>query len=76
MKYRNSVLKYAGAAGLVGAAGSAHAAIPAEVGTGFTAVLTDFNALLALAYPLMIAIVTGMVIFGMVKGFIRKAAGH
>lgn len=76
MKHRNSWLKYGSGAALVAVAGSAQAAIPLEVGTGFTAVLTDFNALLALAYPLMIAIVTGMVIFGLVKKFIHKAAGR
>lgn len=76
MKIRNQVLKYGSGVGLVVGAGSAQAAIPVEVGAGFTAVLADFTALLALAYPLMIAIVTGLVIFGMVKMFIHKAAGR
>lgn len=75
MKIRNQVMKYGVVVGLVVGASSAQAAIPLEVSTGFTAVLTDFTALLALAYPLMISIVTGLVIFGMVKMFIHKAAG-
>lgn len=54
---------------------SAHAALDAGIATGFTAVATDFAALLALAYPLLITITTGLVIFGMVKMFIHKAAG-
>lgn len=75
MKTRNQALKYGSGAGLAVGATAAQAAIPLEVSTGFTAVLTDFTALLALAYPLMISIVTGLVIFGMVKMFIHKAAG-
>ncbi len=60
--------------GLAVVSTSANAALDPGVSTGFTAVLTDFTSLLALAYPLMIAIVTALVIFGLVKMFIRKSA--
>lgn len=62
-------------AGLSVIAGSSSAALNAGVATGLTSLETDFQSLLTLAYPTMITIVVAMVIFGMVKGFIHKAAG-
>lgn len=66
----------AGAGGaLVVISGSSQAVLNGGVATGLTTLTTDFNSLLDLAYPVMITIVVAMVIFGMVKGFIHKAAG-
>ena len=66
------------AAALVGGlslAGQSHAALDPSITAAFTALQTSFAELLAAAYPVMIAITVGLVIFGMVKMFIHKAAG-
>lgn len=54
---------------------SAHAALDAGVAAGMATVQTDFEALLALAYPIMISITVALVIFNLVKMFIHKSAG-
>lgn len=61
--------------GLLGLVSSAHAALDASIATGLTSVQTDFTALLALVYPIMISITAGIVIFGLARMFIHKAAG-
>lgn len=61
--------------GLVGLVGSAHAALDASIATGLATVQTDFTALLALVYPIMISITAAIVIFGLARMFIHKAAG-
>ena len=72
--HRSGVAAGAGT-GLLFLSQSSNAALNAGVADGFTALTTDFNSLLTLAYPVMITIVVALVIFGMVKGFIHKAAG-
>lgn len=54
---------------------SANAALDASIATGLTSVQTDFTALLALVYPVMISVTAAIVIFGLAKMFIHKAAG-
>lgn len=61
--------------GLFGMVGAANAALDASIATGLTQVQTDFTALLALVYPVMISITAAIVIFGLAKMFIHKAAG-
>lgn len=56
-------------------AATAQAALDASIATGLTSVQTDFTALLALVYPIMISITAAIVIFGLAKMFIHKAAG-
>lgn len=58
---------------LLMAAGSASAALPAEVATTLTAVQTDGEALIALAWPVMGAIVGGFVIMKLFKRAVSKA---
>lgn len=53
----------------------AQAALDPNIATGLTSLQTDFTALMALVYPVMIAITVALVIFGLVKMFIHKAAG-
>lgn len=54
-------------------AGSVQAALPAEVATTFTAVQTDGEALIALAWPVLGAIVGGFVLMGLFKKAVSKA---
>lgn len=61
--------------GVLAMVSSAFAALDASIATGLTSVQTDFNALLALVYPIMISITVALVIFGLVKMFIHKSAG-
>lgn len=56
------------------ASAASHAALPAGVATMMTSITTDFGDLLDLAYPVMIAIVGGMVIFRLVKSVAKSAA--
>lgn len=72
---KNYGVRAAAGSGLVVVSTSSNAALNAGVADGFTALTADFNSLLTLAYPVMITIVVALVIFGMVKGFIHKAAG-
>lgn len=73
--------KTAAISGLAGAgivaAGSASAVVTLDpaIATGFTTVQDNFAALLGLAYPYMVTITTGLIIFGLVKMFIHKGAG-
>lgn len=62
-------------AGSLAVVNQANAALDAGVATGMATVQTDFTALLALAYPIMISITVSLVIFGLVKMFIHKSAG-
>lgn len=64
------------AAGAAVLSGSANAVLDASIATGLTSLQTDFSALLSLVYPVMIAITVALVIFGLVKGFIKKAGGN
>lgn len=72
---KQSVVGVGVGGGLLVAAGSASAALDASIATGLTQVQTDFTALLALVYPIMISITAAIVIFGLAKMFIHKAAG-
>lgn len=66
-----------GVAGLFGvsvASQDANAALDANIALGLTALQTDFNSLMALVYPVMIAITVALVIFGLVKMFIHRSA--
>ena len=75
MKYFKQAAKCGSLVGLLAVAGSANAALDASIATGLTSVQTDFTALLALVYPIMISITAAIVIFGLAKMFIHKAAG-
>lgn len=67
MKHLNAAKKYG--AGIGAAVGSAllipvanvHAALPAAVATGFDDMQTDFEALFALAFPVLVVIVVAMI---------------
>ena len=74
MKYRNVAIKYGSAVGLLGVAGAANAALDANIALGLTALETDFNALMALVYPVAISITVALVLFGLVKMFIHRSA--
>ena len=50
----------------------AHAALPAEVGTAFTSLQTDADALLALAWPVITAIVVGFILIKLFKRAANK----
>jgi hypothetical protein len=52
----------------------ASAALPAAATTAFTAIQTDGLALIDLAWPLVIAFTTGMIILALFKRIARKAA--
>lgn len=60
--------------GLTVVSGAANAALDASVATGFATVQTDFNSLMAIVYPVAIAITLAVVVFGLVKKFIKKSA--
>lgn len=47
--------------GLMSLVGTAHAALPAAVATGFADMETDFEALFALAFPVLVVIVVAMI---------------
>jgi len=47
--------------GLMSLVGTAHAALPAAVATGFDDMQTDFEALFALAFPVLVVIVVAMI---------------
>lgn len=56
-------------------ASSANAALDPNIATGLTSLQTDFTSLMTLVYPIMISISVALVVFGLVKMFIHKAAG-
>lgn len=64
------------AAGVGAVSASANAALDPAVAAAFTTLNTSFTDLITAAYPVMIAISVGLVIFGLVKMFIHKAAGR
>lgn len=55
--------------------GQAHAVLDPAIVTGLGTVQTSFNELLAAVYPIMISIAVALVVFGLVRTFIYKAAG-
>jgi hypothetical protein len=55
--------------------GVACAALDAGVATLFTSIGTDFSAVAALAWPLFLIIVGGLILFGVVKKVLHKAVG-
>lgn len=57
------------------AASSANAVLDPNIALGLTSLQTDFTALMTLVYPIMISISVALVVFGLVKMFIHKAAG-
>lgn len=61
------------ATGSVLVASSTYAALPTEVGTTFTAIQTDGEALIALAWPVLGAIVGGFVIMKLFRRAVSKA---
>ena len=56
------------------ASGSAMAALPVAATTAFTDIQTDGLALIDLAWPLAIALTTGVIVMGLFKKFAKKAA--
>ena len=73
MKKQNAVVIAVGAGSAV-AAGSASAALDLSIAAGFTTLQTDFNALMAIVYPVAISITVALVVFGLVKMFIHRSA--
>ena len=74
MKHLTTCTKF-GAKVLTGtliAAGSAMAALPAEIGTGLTAMQADALALQALLWPVVIAVAVGFVLFAIFKRGVSK----
>lgn len=69
------VVSTGAAVGSLVSAKPASAALDPSIATGLTQVQTDFTALLGLVYPIMISITAAIVIFGLAKMFIHKAAG-
>lgn len=69
MKLRNSVRKYGPVAGVLAALGasSAHAALPAVVGTEIATMQTDALAAIDLVWPLIMAIIGGFMVIKIVK---------
>lgn len=74
MKYRTTALRVGLPFGLLGVAGSAHAALDPNIALGLSSLQTDFNSLMALVYPVAISITVALVIFGLVKMFIHRSA--
>lgn len=64
----------AGVLGLGAASQDANAALDANIALGLTSLQTDFDALMALVYPVAISITVALVIFGLVKMFIHRSA--
>lgn len=62
------------AAGALAVMSQASAALDPAVTTGFTSLQGDFTALLAIVYPIAISISVALVVFGLVKMFIRRSA--
>ncbi len=60
-------------AAVVTLATQASAALDPNIALGLAALKTDFDALMAVVYPIAIAITSALVIFGLVKMFIHKA---
>lgn len=52
---------------------SANAALDPAIQSAFNTLQSSFGELLTAAYPVMITIAVGLVIFGMVKMFIRRS---
>lgn len=52
----------------------ASAALPTGATTAFTEIQTDGLALIDLAWPLAIALTTGVIVMGLFKKFAKKAA--
>jgi hypothetical protein len=53
-------------------AGSAHAALSTEIGTGLTAIQTDALALVDLVWPVVVAITGAFIIFKLFKRGVSK----
>ena len=64
----------AGATFAVAVVGQAQAVLDPAIVTGLGTVQTSFNELLAAVYPIMISITVSLVVFGLVKMFINRAA--
>lgn len=58
--------------GVLSMVGTAHAALPAAAATAFTDMETDFEALYALAYPILITIVIAMMVWRYSRKFGNK----
>ena len=54
-------------------AGSAHAALPAEIGTMLTTLTTDFASLVALLWPVMAIVLGGFILFKWARAGVNKA---
>jgi len=66
----------AGAAALLGFGAAANAAVPTGVETVFTTAATDFGTIVGYGWTLFLVIVGGLVLFGIVKKVISRAAGR
>jgi len=61
-------------AALIAASVSAHAEIPAAVGTAFAAIETDAEALFAMVVPYVVAVLGLMIVLRLIKKFGNKIA--
>lgn len=55
---------------------AAHAAVPTGVETVFTTAATDFGTIVGYGWTLFLVIVGGLVLFGIVKKVVSRAAGR
>lgn len=74
---RNILMKsVAFIASLLGISTAAQAAVPTGVETVFTTAATDFGTIVGYGWTLFLVIVGGLVLFGIVKKVISRAAGR
>ena len=63
-------------AALLGFGSAANAAVPAGVETVFTSAATDFGTIVGYGWTLFLVIVGGLILFGIVRKVISRAAGR
>jgi hypothetical protein len=74
---RNILMKSAAfAASLLGLSTAAQAAVPTGVEAVFTTAATDFGTIVGYGWTLFLVIVGGLILFGIVKKVISRAAGR
>lgn len=74
---RNILMKsVAFVASLLGISTAAQAAVPTGVEAVFTTAATDFGTIVGYGWTLFLVIVGGLILFGIVKKVISRAAGR
>lgn len=74
MKNRNQFLKYSIPALVMGAVGSAHAALPTEATNAFTALSGNVTDIFAAIWPIVAAVTGGFVLISLFKKGASKVA--